>query len=824
MARRIWLRVLVIVSLPMLGSPEAFGQSGDGPIKSPILPVQFDQILPVAPPPEGPVAPVVPVVPAAATAPTQGSTSAVSVNSDAGPTAAGATPTQALNAPDLGTLLNKSDGGGGVEVQRRNAISNEPRIRGERIGQYYALADGAPYFPGRLDLDSPISRFDPSMVQTVNVIRGPYASTLGPAFSFLDIVTNPTPRAKGNCGPEVHGLSAAGYQNNGAQWNGLQTLNVAGADWGFRGSYNILQGNDYKDGSGRLVPASYKSQNVNLAFGFDLSQNLSVELKAMKSIQNDLEFPGLFFDVDKSDLEAYSVRLVAKDYGPFDRLTFDTWYNATTVSGSTKGGAKQQFVNNLIAAAFAEPSITPNDPGGLRTGYGFRDQSTTRFAERSLGYRVAGQLGDNRTQPTLTVGTDLNTFGQGLQENIRLQQFAGPSVFTQRQLQPGQTETILQQQSIPESNSTNVGGFVEGMVPVTDALKLKAGGRVDGVRTSSTGTRLITGNADLFGLANGPNSPNRTTLDTAQYSIDPSRIETSREFLLLSAFLTSEYKLTKQTTLFVGYGYAERAPTLTELYANGPFVGVLQQGTSRLLGDAQLSKERLNQFDIGVRYDTQYLKAGVTGFYSLINDYITYDANRVSKTGLSQVVYTNTDLATLAGTEMYLQANVTKWLSPFATLSYVQGVDQTHVDRRRSPDLSSSRRKDALTRSFATDTEPLPQISPLESRLGFRLHGVQDVPKWQVELSARVVTGQNAVASSLGEVATPGFTTFDLRAFWQVTDRLLVSGGVENFGDKLYREHLDPISANLLQQQTGRAVPVLFRPGANFFFRSELRY
>jgi len=818
MNRRIWLRVIAIASFPIVAAPASRGQSDSSPIKSPIVPVQFDQLPAVPPPTAEPTTPAAAPTVTTPPATTQGSTSAVPVNTDAGLTQAGATPTQSLNAPDLGTLLNKSDGGGGVETQRRNAISNEPRIRGERIGQYYALADGAPYFPGRLDLDSPVSRFDPSMVQTVNVIRGPYAATLGPAFSFLDIVTNPTPRSKKDCGTEFHGLTAAGYQGNGAQWNGLQTLNAAGADWGFRGSYNVLQGNDYKDGSGRLVPASYRSQNVNLAFGFDLTPYLSAELRAMKSIQNDLEYPGLFFDVDQSDLEAYSVRLVAREYGPFDRLTFDTWYNQTTVSGSTRGGAKQQFVNNLIAAAYGAPF------GGLQSGFGFRDQSTTRFAERSLGYRVAGQLGNGRDQPTLTLGTDLNTFGQGLQENIRFQQYAGPSVFTGRPLSNGQTETVLQKQSIPDSNSTNVGGFLEAMLPVTESLKLKTGGRVDGVRTSSTGNRLVTGNADLFGLPQGPSSPNRTTLDTAQFSSDPGRLETSREFLLLSAFLTAEYKLTKQTTLFVGYGYAERAPTLTELYANGPFVGVLQQGTSRLIGDAQLAKERLNQFDIGLRYDTQYLKAGVTGFYSLINDYITYDADRVSATGLSQVVYTNTDLATLAGTEMYLQANVTKWLSPFATLSYTQGVDQTHADRRRNPGLASSRRKDAVTRTFATDTEPLPQISPLESRLGLRVHGTQDAPRWQVELSARVVTGQNAIASSLGEVATPGFTTFDLRAFWQVTDRFLVSGGVENFGDKLYREHLDPISANLLQQQTGRAVPVLFRPGANFFFRSELRY
>ena len=163
-------------------------------------------------------------------------------------------------------------------------------------------------------------------------------------------------------------------------------------------------------------------------------------------------------------------------------------------------------------------------------------------------------------------------------------------------------------------------------------------------------------------------------------------------------------------------------------------------------------------------------------------------------------------------------------------MSYVQGVDQTHVDNRRNavqPDgirLNSSRRDDPATRSTATQTEALQQIPPMETRLGFRLHGTDDIPRWQVELSARVVTGQNSVANSLGEITTPGFTTFDIRAFWQIHKNLLLTGGVENIGNKLYREHLDPVAANLLTARTGVVVPQLFRPGTNYFFRTELRY
>ena len=81
-----------------------------------------------------------------------------------------------------------------------------------------------------------------------------------------------------------------------------------------------------------------------------------------------------------------------------------------------------------------------------------------------------------------------------------------------------------------------------------------------------------------------------------------------------------------------------------------------------------------------------------------------------------------------------------------------------------------------------------------------------------------MAAGRDDVAVSLGELPTPGFTIFDVRTYWQVNDSWLVSAGVENFGDRLYRAHLDPISGNLL------GVGPLFRPGTNFYFASQLTY
>src|SRR5207248_2394701 len=126
------------------------------------------------------------------------------------------------------------------------------------VGQIYVQADGAFWQPARPDLDTIVSKLDASMIRDIIIIKGPYSSHYGPAFSFLDVVTYDTPRYQK--GTEVHEQTILGYQTNGSQWKGRQSFWGGGEDWGFRVGYGILTGNDYRAGNGADIPASYNSQ------------------------------------------------------------------------------------------------------------------------------------------------------------------------------------------------------------------------------------------------------------------------------------------------------------------------------------------------------------------------------------------------------------------------------------------------------------------------------------------------------------------------------------------------------------------------------------
>lgn len=749
--------------------------------------------------------------PAAAPAPSAApaTQSAPTAAPESGPAAVNVSASNLASQPssDLGQALNSASGSTGVEIQRRNAVVADARVRGYHFGQVTTYGDNGYFFPARLDLDTAISKFDTDSIRDLLVVKGPYSTRYGPGFAFLDIITFDSPRAKGCCDWELHGRTFLGYQSNGQRWAGLQSIEYGAKDWGFRATYNILAGNDYRapgfsggfDGSDR-VPSSYNSQNFNFAVGMDLTQNTSVEFKGLRIRQQNLEFPGLYYDIHDLNSEAYSVRFTAKEQPWFDLFTFDAWYNDTVINGNTQEPYKQQFLSRFL------PGISgfnlPRDNAGILPP--LTDNSSTHIAHSSIGFRSMATWGRKDTV-NFSAGFDFNHLNSGLRESVMIIDPTGGIPTTNPNLPVNTPRT--QNLGVPTSNFYDTGLFVEANAPMNDRLSFRSGARLDYIHTS-THERNISGNIDIFGGIAGPPGLDRSNVNPQVFSVAPWDDRTSRNLGLGAAFLSSEYKFDDCLTGLMGFGYSMRAPTLTELYAAAPFVGVLQPGFNRLVGDPRLDPEKLLQYDIGMRADYGWFKGSASAFYAWINDYITYDRNK-SGDGITQVIFTNTDRATLAGAEIYAQVEATCWLTPFASASYVQGRDLTHRDNRRSPILASSRRDGA-------ETEALPGIAPLELRSGLRLHQAVDndkAPKYSIEFSARTVFDQGLYASSLNELRTPGFTIVDIRAFWQINKTMLLTTGVENVGDRLYREHLDP-----------RAGDLLFRPGVNYYVATQFKY
>lgn len=697
-----------------------------------------------------------------------------------------------LPTSDAGGFLGKSGSVTGIAFQARNPIVTDVRTRGNHVGQM--LASGSYWVPARMDLDTMLSKIDPRLIDKMLVIKGPYSALYGPAFNFIDFELLAARRFPN--GPESGGSTSIEFQGNGARWYGRQTIWQGDEDYGVRVGYGHKTGNDYKtgnsSGTGFEIPSSYNSRDFEAALGFDLTPDDHVEFHYLRLDQTDVEFPGMVFDMNFLVTDSFEVEYIAEDRPGFDRYTAQAWYNRTRFAGDTFGFGKNRQIPSLRCNLFPfDGSGNPNNIDTCILANNGIGNAKTDVDAMTTGFSSFFTWGDEQAAQ-LSLGTDLRYVDRTLND-IEF-------------LRPKESNNF----PIPSSYLANPGLLFEYAVPVMNALTVRTGGRLDLVVTDAENSVSGVGKTEETpppGSQNFTGTPELITDRLKTGSLD-------RHFTLWSLFATVERELSEYTTLTGGVGFAQRAPTLTELYTTGSFINLLQSGLTVLTGDPELDKERLTQIDLGLNFDYPRLRANVNGFYSWIEDYITFDSigavGGLTEAQIGQknnrVTLVNTDRATIAGAELFGEYDVTPMLTAFASMTYIEGRDHTRIkpSRLRSVGFRSGEEN---------PEEPLPNISPLDTLFGLRLHSSEPDQPWSLEATARVVDNQDRVAYSLFERTTSGFTIINVRAYWRVTDNFQLTGGVENLTDKFYREHLDY-----------RAGLGVFQPGINGYVGSELTY
>ena len=697
---------------------------------------------------------------------------------------------------DAGSLLGQSARGQGVTTQKRNPIITDPRIRGSRVGQL--SASGSYWVPTRIDLDTVLSKLDSRLISEINVIKGPYAVEYGPGSDFIDFKLATSPRSED--GPDIGGSTGLEYQENGDQWYGRQTLSYAEADWGVRVGFGQRTGSDYRSGGelsrlpavlkfGSTVPSSYQSSDVDVALGFNVSEGQTLELIYLLQDQHDVELAGQAFDIDSHVTNAFEATWVHTQLDFADRVEVETWINDAQLIGDAQNPAKRQSFPLLSNRSYV----------------GFTDVNSL-----STGARAAATW---QLEPTreLSAGADVRVLRQELDE---ISSLVNPFAINNRN------------SPIPQSVSVNPGLFAKLTDQTWDRLTLETGLRADVVSTEVT--------EDGSQLQN---------LSTSQFPLSLSQIlgtqQFDQTFGLGAAYVSAAYQVDDSWKLKAAAGHGQRAPSLTELYVAESFMFLLQNGLNTITGDPRLRPELRWQVDVGAEYADDRLRARVNGFHAWVQDRITFEAlNTVQAPPFGtfdqiNLKYVNTDLATLYGFEADAEYQVTPWLSVFGLANFVEGTDQTRNGDFSTVQASGStpsgtagtrdpnevRGQNAVLPSGTVlrNEEPLPGIPPLEFRTGLRLNGTIQTVRWNAELSARVVDDQDRVAQSLLESTTPGFTLWNLRTYWQLTDQLSLVAGVENFTDKAYREHFDFRSQNPIARQ-------VLQPGRSFYIGTTLVY
>lgn len=209
-------------------------------------------------------------------------------------------------------------------------------------------------------------------------------------------------------------------------------------------------------------------------------------------------------------------------------------------------------------------------------------------------------------------------------------------------------------------------------------------------------------------------------------------------------------------------GAAWRAPTLFELFANGPHLAEARYE----IGDPKMKTEKARNVDVGLRWQNDVVRAEVTGFRNAINDYIYLTPTNTTQGGLRVYRHLQAD-ALLTGGEGAVQVAATPQLLLKGRYDLVRGTNRD-VD------------------------EPLPLMAPQRGSAGAEYHFTSG---WagNAFISGEVEHTRKQDRPNSQDVVTDGYTliNFDLgfqqRLFGKATR---IDLGLRNIANTSYRDFL----------------------------------
>lgn len=676
------------------------------------------------------------------------------------------------DATTTGELLNDLPG---VSTRRTSAVNLDPRVRGYHSSQLSATANGMTELKTRLDIDSAFSQIDPGIIKDVTVIDGPYSSLYGPAFAFIDTRLASPPRYAN--GPESHASTTFTYGNNGQTIYTRESGWSGGKDWGAYFSFGLRSGGDYYPGNGSdvaTVPAGYQKWDTFFSFSRDLNASTRVEFDFLRTEMNNVELPGIVYDINNSRNEQFNLRYVvqADRQGPED-FVVQTWHHQTSYQGDALRASKQ---TSFYSTFITQPTLPDSAVNTL--GAGHMD---------SLGVRILRTFGETDAIQW-TIGTDWRRYEQVYRE--RDVNASGSLIFDGNVF------------GIPLSTMNDIGVLTNLDVPLSEEVSMTVGGRADcAMATLDRYDPVVTAidNPSGWYYAPGYDQPQQ---------------------LLGMGYMTGKVKLSENYTLNMGTGYAMRMPDLTELYCDDPYVPLARLGNSYVSGNSALRPERNWQADLGLTWRREKASCGVRGFYSTINDYIMpvpafidpavpdsvtgtwalkrnfqyFPAsqrldlggpNENADASSAGYQYANVDLVVMCGGDLFGEVQVLDWLSLYGSVDYVQGINFTPVAYLAGPSMIASEGT-LVPLGF---TEGLPGLYPLSSRLAARFFDPDTTrDRWGIEFSSRLVHAQDYVAVSLSELHTPGFAVFNVHGYYRWNKHLRSTLAIENLLNTDYYE------------------------------------
>ncbi|MFP3939877.1 MAG: TonB-dependent receptor domain-containing protein [Thermoanaerobaculia bacterium] len=518
---------------------------------------------------------------------------------------------------DLGEALRQRPA---LSAHRRGPINLDPTVRGLQEGQVAVLMDGTRTFaagPGRMDSD--LAHVNPHALESLRVVKGPYALTWG--AGALAAIQAESFRAPFSDEPAWAGEVRAGWGENGSVGDGAATVYRSGERSRFSLTVADRTGDDYEAGDGSVVSADFASRNARWSFGFrpgGPDGATTVEYSGGYQEQLDVDYPGRLLDATYFYTRSHALELDWRGAGG----------TVTQVRARVYSNRKDHRMSN-DAKPSAQPSPERLPPFALDVD--LPTESNTVGGAAHAVFRRGGVR--------FKLGADYYELDQTARRTVARRD----------------TGMVLFRDVVwPDATITDAGLYGQGIWRRA-AGEVAATVRVDRMEASA-------GELSPFFLANTTG--------------DPDQEETE-----WSAALSGRWRPTADWLLTAGLGRAVRAPSVLERYSDR-FPSSQFQVAAEFLGNPDLDPEVGYQLDLGAESFLGPGSVSMALFYRVVEDHITVQPDpsvprRLPLSPPTVLRYVNGDEATFWGGELGWRQRLGRTFQARFSASYVRGQDET---------------------------------------------------------------------------------------------------------------------------------------------------
>lgn len=463
------------------------------------------------------------------------------------------------NPRDAGEALR---GLQGVDAVRRGPVGMDPVVRGLRETEVGTYMNGTRLFPaGPARMDSPLTHLDPSAIQHVEVVKGPYALTWGAGnLAAIRVDTRGIP-------PQVpgpfHGTLISGYDANlGAQEYSGSAFgsNDRLAYW----AHGVWRdGDDYEAGNGSTVPADFNSWEGRGRVGYRTGEASWANVSVGYQEQGPIDYPGRLLNAD--------------------------FFETVNLSGEWELDRADGFLRRLNFLAY----VNDVEHGMTNEGKPTAEPDPDRMPPFALDVDVDSEV-------TVTGGRAASTLNPGEAWTVQL----GSDVYSaekdaRRTIRRDDTGDLLFEDLMwPRNTITDAGFWTRVDRNLGTGINLSTALRLDVVSAEAD-------TASDFYLANTSGS-----LDQDETN--------------LSGATTVSVNLSSRWNVSLGVGTVVRTADATERYSDR-IPASKAQISAEFMGNPDLDPERSTQADLWVEGRYQDWSLDVNGFVRRIDDYITLE-------------------------------------------------------------------------------------------------------------------------------------------------------------------------------------------------------